>query len=159
MRIPYVPALAPRPILSRRGSLFHYRPRMAVRLTGPHIDRVYDGLLDTGADDMLFEEIAATHIGLDLTGAEERQIELVGRPAPVRCRYASVRVLITDGLRETYEWTAVVGFTATRLRYNILGHGGFLEFFDAEFRGADHEVDLIPNAAFPGTQVAMPPRP
>jgi hypothetical protein len=40
-----------------------------------------------------------------------------------------------------------------------LDHRGFLEFFDADFRGADHEVVLIPNAAFPGSQVAMPPRP
>ncbi len=53
----------------------------------------------------------------------------------------------------------MVGFAATRLRYNLLGHGGFLEFFDAEFRGAAHEVILIPNASFPGTQVAMPARP
>jgi hypothetical protein len=34
-----------------------------------------------------------------------------------------------------------------------------LQFFDVEFRGADREVVLIPNATFPGTQVAMPPRP
>jgi hypothetical protein len=53
----------------------------------------------------------------------------------------------------------VVGFASTRLRYNLLGQAGFLEFFDADFRGADHEVVLIPNARFPGTQVAMPPRP
>jgi hypothetical protein len=53
----------------------------------------------------------------------------------------------------------VVGFASTRLRYNILGHGGFLQFFDAVFRGAAREVILIPNAGFPGTQVAMPPRP
>ena len=72
---------------------------------------------------------------------------------------ASVQLQITDGLRETYEWTAVVGFTASRLRYSVLGHGGFLEFFDVEFRGADREVVLIPNRSFPGTQVAMPARP
>jgi hypothetical protein len=52
-----------------------------------------------------------------------------------------------------------VGFTSARLQYNLLGQGGFLEYFDAEFRGADHEVVLIPNSAFPGTRVAMPPRP
>jgi hypothetical protein len=67
--------------------------------------------------------------------------------------------LITDAVRETYQWTAVVGFVSTRLRYNLLGHGGFLDFFDVEFRGADREVVLIPNRSFPGTQVAMPPRP
>jgi hypothetical protein len=154
-----MPVALPRPVPSLGGRLFHYRPVASLRLTGPLGDRVWDGLLDTGADATLFQEIVAARAGIDLTGAEERAIELVGRPIPVRCRYASVRMLITDGLRETYEWTAVVGFTESHLQYNLFGQGGFLEFFDVEFRGADHEVVLISNAAFPGTQVAMPPRP
>jgi hypothetical protein len=146
-------------LLSRGGRLFQYRPVLSVRLTSPRNNLLLDGLLDTGADDTLFHEDRAIPLGIDLTGAEERLVDLVGRPAPVRCRYAAVQLQITDGLRETYEWTAVVGFASTRLRYNLLGQAGFLEFFDVEFRGADHEVVLIPNAAFPGTQVAMPPRP
>src|SRR5947207_566460 len=132
---------------------------MGVRLTCPHGSLLRAGLLDTGADETVFQESLAKDIGLDLTGAEERQIGLVGRPAPVRCRYAAVQLQITDGRRETYEWTAVVGFVATRLNYDLLGHGGFLQFFDVEFRGADHEVVLIPNSSFPGTQVGMIVRP
>jgi hypothetical protein len=154
-----MPVALPRRIPSFGSRLFHYRPVTAVRVTGPRGDRLWNSLLDTGADATLFPESAATRVGIDLAGAEERDIELVGRPAPVRCRYASVQLLITDGLRETYEWTAVVGFTASPLRYSILGHGGFLEFFDVEFRGADREVVLIPNRSFLGTQVSMPPRP
>lgn len=154
-----MPVALLRPIPSLSGRLFHYRPVISVRVTGPIVNFAFDGLLDTGADATTFHDSVATRVGIDLTGAEERDIEVVGRHAPIRCRYATVKLLITDGLRETYEWTAVVGFTASRLQYNLLGHGGFLEFFDAEFRGADREVVLIPNAAFPGTQVAMPPRP
>jgi hypothetical protein len=159
VRIPYMPVVLPRPNPTLGGRLFHYRPVTGVHLTGPQGTRLRDCLLDTGADATLFHESVAALVGVDLTGAEEREIELVGRPAPVRCRYAAVRLQITDGLRETYEWTAVVGFAVTRLRYNLAGHGGFLEFFDADFRGADHQVVLIPNAKFPGTQVAMPARP
>lgn len=154
-----MPVVNPRPLSTLGGRLFQYRPVLPVRLIGARSDLLLDGLLDTGADDTIFHEVRAIPLGIDLTGAEERQVDLIGRPAPVRCRYASVRLQITDGLRETYEWTAVVGFVSTRLRYNLLGQSGFLEFFDAEFRGADREVVLIPNAAFPGTQVAMPPRP
>jgi hypothetical protein len=154
-----MPVVLPRPIPALGSRLFHYRPVTAVRVTGPRGDRVWNCLLDTGADATLFHENSATRVGIDLAGAEERDIELVGRPAPIRCRYASAQLLITDGLRETYEWTAVVGFTASPIRYSILGHGGALEFFDVEFRGADREVVLIPNRAFPGTQVPMPPRP
>ena len=159
MRKPYMPAVAPRPILSRGGSLFHYRPVISVRLTGPSGDRASDGLLDTGSDETILPEHLANSIGVDLTGAAERQVDLVGRPAPVRCRYSSVQLQITDGLRETYEWTALVAFAATRLRHSLLGQSGFLEFFDVEFRGADREVVLIPNRSFPGTKVAMPVRP
>jgi hypothetical protein len=53
----------------------------------------------------------------------------------------------------------VVGIASTLLRYNILDHSGFLQFFDADFRYVDREVVLIPKRTFPGTQVAMPPRP
>jgi hypothetical protein len=41
----------------------------------------------------------------------------------------------------------------TPLRYSLLGHAGFLQFFDAEFRGADQEVVLTPNSSFPGQRV------
>ena len=132
-----MPVALLRPIPSLGNRLFHYRPVTFVRVTGPRGDQVRDGLLDTGADATVFRETAAVRVGIDLTGAIEQDIELVGRSAPVRCRYASVRLQITDGLRETYEWTAVVGFTKSLLAYNLLGHGGFLEFFDVEFRGAD----------------------
>jgi hypothetical protein len=159
MRKPYMLVLAPRPLPSRGGSLFLYRPVITVRVTAPGGDRACDGLLDTGSDETILQDHLAAYIGVDLTGAEERLVHLVGRPAPVRCRYAAVELQITDGLRETYEWTAVVGFAATRLNYNLLGQAGFLEFFDADFRGADLQVVLIPNAKFPGTQVAMPARP
>jgi hypothetical protein len=93
----------------------------------------------------------ASLIGLDLRQAEERDLGIVGRPQPVRCKYASVQLRITDGLSETYEWTAVVGFVATRLRYALLGYAGFLQYFDAEFQGADREAILTPNRSFPGT--------
>jgi hypothetical protein len=151
VRIPYVPVSYRQSIPSLGGGVVRYRPVMAVRLTGPRNDWLRDGLLDTGADETIFGEIVATIIGLDLDQAEARDVGLVGRPQPVRCRYAPVRLRITDGLRETYEWTAVVGFAATRLRYPLLGHSGFLQFFDAEFRGADRAVILTPNRSFPGT--------
>ncbi len=93
-------------------------------------------MLDTGADSTIFQELIAIRAGIDLSNADQGTIDLVGRPAPILVRYAAVTLQITDGLRETYAWSAVVGFAATRLRYNLLGHGGFLEYFDVEFRGA-----------------------
>jgi hypothetical protein len=85
--------------------------------------------------------------------AEERTVALVGRPQPVRCRFAPVLLQISDGLQETYEWTAIVGFAATRLRYNLLGHAGFLQFFSADFNGETHEATLLPTPSFPGRRI------
>jgi hypothetical protein len=110
-------------------------------------------LLDTGADDTVLPDWIATAVGLDLAGAEERPIGLAGR-TPLRCRYASLAIQISDGARETYRWTAVVGFVdAAVLTRPLLGYAGFLRYFDAEFRGADQEVIRIANRSFPGVSV------
>lgn len=151
MRVPYLPAPVAVPLPTLGGSKVRPRPVLAIRLTGPGRSWLRDGLLDTGADDTIVEDGVAALIGLDLSGSEEREIGLVGRPRPVRCRYAPVRLRITDGLRETYQWTAVVGFAATRLPYALLGYAGFLQFFDALFQGADRAVILTPNRSYPGT--------
>ena len=124
MRIPYMPVPAQRPVPSLGGSLVRSRPVLAIRLTGPWDTRLRNGLLDTGADDTVFTETLATLVGVDLRQAEERQLALAGRPQPVCCRYATVQLQITDGVRETYEWTAVVGFVAARLNYHLLVHAG-----------------------------------
>jgi hypothetical protein len=149
----YLPVRTTLPIPSLGGARIRYRPVMAVRLTGPAGSRLRDGLLDTGADDTMFEEPVATLLGVDLRQAEERTVALVGRPLPVRCRFAPVLLRISDGLQETYEWTAIVGFAATRLRYNLLGQAGFLQFFSADFNGETREATLLPTPSFPGRRI------
>jgi hypothetical protein len=47
----------------------------------------------------------------------------------------------------------VVGFVSTRLNYQLLGHAGFLEYFDVEFHGAGHVAILTPNGSFPGSRL------
>ena len=107
-------------------------------------------VLDTGADDTVLPDWVAAAVGLDLARAEEREVGLAGR-APLRCRYAPVEIEITDGIRETYRWTAVVGFIdAATLPRPLLGYAGFLQYFDAHFRGGDLEVVLVPNRTYPG---------
>ena len=104
--------------------------------------------MDTGSDDTVLPEPIALAIGLDLSQAPQLVVNLAGR-GPVRCRYAQIRLLLTDSI-ETYEWDAVVGFVAVPLSQLLLGYAGFLQFFDADFRGADREVILTPNRSFPG---------
>jgi hypothetical protein len=152
MRVAYTPAVAGAPIPTLAGTFFRYRPLLGVRLTGPADTWICDGLLDTGADDTVFEESLAVLLGIDLSQAERRTLGIVGRPQPVVCRYAPVELRITDGAQETYTWSAVVGFVSARLRYPLLGHAGFLQFFDVRFEGGVREVELFPNATFPGAR-------
>jgi hypothetical protein len=136
-----VPALA--------GALIVPRPLLAVLITGPSGYRLDDGLLDTGADETILDPSIAPLIGIDLSQADQRDVHLVGRGS-IRCRYAPVKLRITDGAVETYEWDTIVGFAPFPLHRSFLGFGGFLQFFDANFRGAAEEVVLFPNAAFAG---------
>ena len=153
MRIPYMVGVAGGPQPALGGSLLRPRPMMPVQFARPGSPVTRTSILDTGADDTVLPDWIAVALGLDLTGAEERPIGMVGR-TPMRCRYVPVEIQISDGVRETYRWTAVVGFVfAAALLRPLLGHAGFLQYFDAEFRGADHEVLLIPNRAFPGIRM------
>jgi Aspartyl protease len=107
-----------------------------------------DGLLDTGADDTVFPVDLAESLGIDLSKEPAHDVGLAGRGS-VPCRYAKVALRITDG-KETYSWEAVVGFMPIALRYVLLGHAGFLQFFDVDFRGADKDFQMWPNRDFPG---------
>jgi hypothetical protein len=143
-------ASVPQPSLG--GSRIRHRPIIFVRITGPKQDAVRDCVLDTGADDTVFPASVATNLGIDLAHAQPGVVNLAGRGA-MHCKYAPVKLLITDVVRETYEWTAIVGFAPVAFRYALLGHAGFLQYFNAEFRGHDREVILTTNPSFPGRRL------
>ena len=125
-------------------------------MIGPTGTQLIDGLLDTGSDDTVLEEWVAAHVGVDLTQAVHRDIGLVGRVQPVSVKYATVRLRLTDGTQEIYEWPAVIGFTPTKLRYPLFAYAGFLQFFNTDFHGGDCEVIVAPNKQFSGSVTQLP---
>ena len=137
------------PIPSLAGRADRPRPLLAVGVIGPAGTVVRDGLLDTGADDTVFHESIAARVGIDLTNAPSGSAIGVGA-SPVSVRYAAVHLRIV-GLQERRERPAWVGFMAAPLRRPLLGYAGFLQFFDATFRGAREEVELTVNPHYPGT--------
>ena len=153
MRIPYLAGTAKAPPPSLGGGFTRYRPITAIRVSGPAGSWILDGLLDSGSDDTIFPEWVAPMIGVDLTQAVSHDIHLAGRGKPIRCHYSSIKIRITDGKQETYEWDAVVGFIAVPMKCPLLGQAGFLQYFDANFLGADHAVTLSPNRSFAGTRI------
>jgi hypothetical protein len=67
----------------------------------------------------------------------------------IQVSFAPVTLLLSDGY-ETCEWDAIVGFSASAMRWALLGHSGFLEFFDVQLLGARRETIIAPNTAFAG---------
>ncbi len=152
MIIRYTPCPVRTAVPALGGAILVPRPLLALRITGPSGSLLRDGLLDTGADETIVDPWVASLIGVDLNQAPEREINLVGRGL-VRCRYAPVQLRNSDGIGETYEWDTIIGFTPFRLLRCLLGFAGFLQFFNADFRGADQEVALLPNALFTGRRI------
>jgi hypothetical protein len=120
-----------------------------VQILGPAGSRLIDGHLDTGSDDTVFPQWLAPLLGVDLSQASEQDIHLTGRGQSFRAQFLPLELRISDG-QETCQWQAIVGFVPLPLRRALLGYAGFLQFFDAEFRGADRQVVLTPNPTFPG---------
>jgi hypothetical protein len=137
------------PQVSLGGGIDRPRPVAAIRLFGPGGTYVIDGRFDTAADDTVFPLWVSAMIGLDLSQAPEQEVRLVARPQPLRVRFASVELRLTDGI-ESCQWPALVGFAPLPGRRALLGYVGCLQFFDSTFRGHDREAVLVPNAAFVG---------
>src|SRR5260370_39400115 len=100
IRYTLCPVRSPVPALG--GATFMPRPLLAVRITGPAGSRLRDGLLDTGADETVLDPSEAPQIGVDLSRAVEREVNLVGRGRSRR-RYPPVLVSINHGVDEIYE--------------------------------------------------------
>jgi hypothetical protein len=128
--------------------MLRYRPIIPVRVFGPLGSRLVDGCVDCGSDDTIFPLLLARKLGIDLTGAPHGEACPVGGTI-VPYVYAAVTLRVSDGVG-TCEWNATVGFVDLPLRWALLGHAGFLNFFDTDLRGARREVFITPNPLFPG---------
>ena len=157
LKFPYLPLATRQPIPALGGAQVRYRPILSVRLFGPLGSRLFDGCLDCASDDTLFPQALAQSLGIDLTGApkgESRPVDGVAIPY----LYARVRLRISDGW-EQCEWEATVGFANLQLRWALLGHAGFLDFFDTTLFGSRREAILTPNSSFSGQHLVLRPAP
>jgi len=154
----YMPLPTKGPVPSLGGAAVRYRPIVPIGFSGPLGWRFIDGCLDCGSDDTILPLSLARKLGIDLTGAPQGEAHPVGGTI-VPYAYAAVTLRVSDGI-ETCEWSATVGFVDLPLRWALLGHAGFLDFFDADLRGARREVFMTPNRQFPGafrSQQTLPP--
>jgi hypothetical protein len=152
MRFPYMAKPTRTPIYSLGGASHLHLPMFAITIITPAGRRAVDGMVDSGATDVIFPSYLAQRVGVDLTNAPLGQARQAGG-AVLAFRYAHVRLYLSDG-QEGFEWDAVVGFLMSPAKpYALLGHAGFLNFFDVTLRGAAKETIVDPNSAFPGQRV------
>jgi hypothetical protein len=149
---PYFPLPTAAPIPSLGWARVRYRPIVPIRILGPTGSRLFDACLDCASDDTIFPRSVARKLGIDLSGAAQGQARPVGGMV-IPYSYAAVTLRLSDGL-ETCEWQATVGFVDQALRWALLGHAGFLDFFDTELRGARRETFMAPNSLFPGRRTS-----
>jgi hypothetical protein len=155
MRFPYMAKPLRAPIYSLGPATQLHLPVIPVTLITPSGRRFIDGLIDSASTDAVFPVHVAAQVGIDLTNAPVGQGSQAGGSA-LAFRYAAVRLRIADA-QEAYEWDAIVGFLNSPGKpYALLGHAGFLNFFDVQLRGAAKETIVDPNAAFPGQRIRSP---
>jgi hypothetical protein len=151
LRFPYLDERlrGPAPPSLPAGSLVRHRPLAPVTIRGPCGQWSFTrAVLDPGSDDTIFPLSSVHWIGASLHPDTGHRIRWRGPLHPLR--FADIELELDDGSC-TCRWQAVVAFSPAPMTYPLLGLAGCLEFFDAQFRGADRLAELETNRLFPGT--------
>jgi hypothetical protein len=157
MRFSYMPLAVRQPTPAMRGKQVRFRPIVPIHVLAAWHAPAVDACVDCAADDTVFPPHLAARLGITQSAMQAGQARAVGG-AIVNVDYASVKLLLSDGY-ETCEWDTIVGFSAVPIRWALLGHAGFLEYFDVELRGARREIVLTPNSTFAGRHTVHAPAP
>jgi hypothetical protein len=116
-----------------------YRPVIPVTFSGRARSPVIWSLLDTGADESYITEEMADFLGVERMGDETFAVESASGEMPVR--YGDCDLEIQQG-SESFRWRISIGIVPQIWSEAILGHAGFLHFFDATYSFADKSIEL-----------------
>ena len=130
------------PTPSQPGVSVVFRPVIPFRLTGATAGAVFYGLLDSGADETLIPKEIADHIGVESISDQTGTILSASGEMPAT--YGAVSIEFGPE-SERYRWRAVVGIVDQPWKEALLGHIGFLRYFDVTFLGDDRAVQLARN--------------
>lgn len=130
------------PTPSQPGVTVVYRPVIPVRLIGVSAAAVFYGLLDSGADETLIPQEVANLVGAERVSDQTGMILSASGEMPVT--YGAVTIEFGLG-PERYRWRATVGIVDQPWKEALLGHIGFLRYFDVTFLGGHRESQLTRN--------------
>ena len=126
------------------------RPVITIKIAGPKAEARWDALVDTGADETLLPLSLAELLGVELNQDVTSQAAGISGDK-LTIQYGDIELQITDG-DEKAIWRTTVGFVdfgSTDDEVIVLGHGGCLDYFIANFDGEAAELVLTPNALLP----------
>lgn len=126
-----------------------YRPMIPIIVISPTGEIGFEALVDTGSDQTIFPRADAARAGVvfDKRYASHVKGRLPGDSEELVSGKAIQLAMQLDN--EVYRWSATVWFSDVG-GVPILGHSGFLEYFEATFFGDEHELELKPVKGFPG---------
>ncbi len=149
MRFPYLSKSLKRAVHTLGSATRFELPIFSVTIITATAVKTVRGIVDTASTDVIFPLTVAQDCNLDLSNAPIGEASDAGGNI-LRFQYAPVRLRITDG-NESFEWASEVGFlNRPGKALALLGHTGFLNFFDVLLRGSAKEVLITPNNAFQG---------
>jgi hypothetical protein len=118
-----------------------------------------DVFIDTGSVDSLFPLSLASQIGIDdVTTLERVSIETgSGHPINGYLTVAEMSIRSPHNSRRGWDWSGeiVLANVSTSL-FGVLGHFGFLEFFQFELDVANKQFSLEENIHFSGEVLTFP---
>lgn len=127
-----------------------WRPRIPLLVIGLTGELWLEALVDTGSDQTILPRVDVEGLGVRMHP---------DATSSVRGRLKEHEETLTMGEEiklglqldnETYIWPATVWISSSADSPPILGHSGFLEYFEATFFGDKHELQLKPVKGFPG---------
>src|SRR5690606_31335513 len=84
----------------------------------------------------------AERLGLEVL--EESDCIIESASGEMSVSYASVTIEVSEGV-EIHQWRTTVGITDQDWAEAILGHSGFLQYFDILFCGNDLKLEITRN--------------
>lgn len=126
------------------------RPIINVRVASEHAEGNWEALVDTGADETLLPLACARLLRVELDQQLTSQAAGISGDL-LQIHYGELEIEVGDG-EESVAWKEIVGFVDLGADKDliVLGHGGFLSYFTANFDGEREELELVQNSLLPG---------
>lgn len=133
------------------GSTEIHRPEIVVHLIGEAGEIYCLGLVDTGADSVVIGQTIARQIGVKLQPKHRWPVHgFSGHTLEAVLGHVEIEMVSRT---ESFCWQLPVAVVTYPDLVNeetvVLGQSGFLEYFDVQFLGDAHVVELKPNTSFP----------